>query len=147
MNTFFVPQLGSMIYTMNGMATELNLHADAPGTFRGISGHYSGEGFSDMHFDVRAVAPEQFAAWVGATRGAGPSLDSAAYGALAKQSIRVPPATFGAVEPGLFQKIVTLQLAPGPGPEPEHAGATQAPAPRAAAISASVAAPAPAAEK
>ncbi len=28
MNTFFVPQLGSMIYAMNGMAVQLNLQAD-----------------------------------------------------------------------------------------------------------------------
>ena len=37
MNAFFIPQLGSMIYTMNGMTTQLNLQADAPGTFRGLS--------------------------------------------------------------------------------------------------------------
>jgi cytochrome o ubiquinol oxidase subunit 2 len=28
MNAFFIPQLGSMIYTMNGMATRLNLRAE-----------------------------------------------------------------------------------------------------------------------
>ena len=72
MNAFFIPQLGSMIYTMNGMTTQLNLQADAPGTFRGLSSHYSGDGFSDMHFQVRAVSAEQFAAWVAATRNAGP---------------------------------------------------------------------------
>ena len=55
MNAFFVPQLGSMIYTMNGMATQLNLQADEPGTFRGLSSHFSGDGFSDMHFDVVAL--------------------------------------------------------------------------------------------
>ena len=49
MNTFFVPQLGSMIYTMNGMTTQLNLQADHPGTFHGLSAHFSGDGFSDMH--------------------------------------------------------------------------------------------------
>jgi cytochrome o ubiquinol oxidase subunit 2 len=116
MNTFFVPQLGSMIYTMNGMATELNLHADSPGTFRGISGHYSGDGFSDMHFEVRALTPEQFAAWVSSTRGVAPALDAAGYAELAKQSSKVAPATFGAVEAGLFGKIVSQELAPGPGP-------------------------------
>jgi len=49
MSVFFVPQLGSMIYTMNGMATQLNLQADATGTFLGQSSHYNGDGFSDMH--------------------------------------------------------------------------------------------------
>ena len=125
MNTFFVPQLGSMIYTMNGMVTELHLRADEPGTFRGISGHYSGEGFSDMHFDVRAVSAEQFAAWVNSTRGPGPVLDAANYAALARQSIDVPATTFRSVDPELFRKIVLLQLAPGPGAATEHAGAGQ----------------------
>ncbi|MDB5732189.1 MAG: ubiquinol oxidase, subunit ii, partial [Variovorax sp.] len=52
MNAFFVPQLGSMIYTMNGMSTELWLHADEPGTYIGRSAHFSGDGFSDMQFEV-----------------------------------------------------------------------------------------------
>ena len=57
MNSFFVPQLGSQIYTMAGMATRLNLQADRPGRYPGLSAQYSGEGFSDMHFDVLAVPP------------------------------------------------------------------------------------------
>ena len=55
MNAFFIPQLGSMIYTMNGMTTQLNLRADQAGVFPGLSSHYSGDGFSDMHFAVRAM--------------------------------------------------------------------------------------------
>ena len=65
MNAFFVPQLGSMIYTMNGMTTQLHLQADQPGTFHGLSAQFSGDGFPDMHFEVRAGgARTQFAAWV-----------------------------------------------------------------------------------
>ena len=116
MNAFFIPQLGSMIYTMNGMTTQLNLQANAPGVFRGLSSHYSGDGFSDMHFDVLAVPAEQFAAWIEATRNAGPSLDAASYAALARQSINMRPFTFRAVDPELFQRIVTQELPPGPGP-------------------------------
>src|ERR1700726_554511 len=37
MNAFFIPQFGSMIYTMNGMVTRLNLRADAARTFQGLS--------------------------------------------------------------------------------------------------------------
>jgi cytochrome o ubiquinol oxidase subunit 2 len=116
MNAFFIPQLGSMIYTMNGMTTQLNLQADAPGSFRGLSSHYSGDGFSDMHFDVRAVPAEQFASWIEATRGTGPTLDPASYAALAKQSTNISPFTYRAADPDLFQQIVTLKLPPGPGP-------------------------------
>jgi cytochrome o ubiquinol oxidase subunit 2 len=117
MNAFFVPQLGSMIYTMNGMRTQLNLRADAPGRFLGLSSHYSGDGFSGMHFDVRALPPAQFAAWIDATRSTGPILDAGSYAALARQSMNASPFTFRAADPELFQQIVTQQLPPGPGPQ------------------------------
>jgi cytochrome o ubiquinol oxidase subunit 2 len=117
MSAFFIPQLGSMIYTMNGMRTQLNLQADQSGTFHGLASHYSGDGFSDMHFDVHAVSPDQFAAWTEGTRNTGPTLDSASYTALARQSINTSPFTFGAADPALFRQIVTQQLPPGPGPQ------------------------------
>jgi len=117
MSAFFIPQLGSMIYTMNGMRTQLNLRADSTGTFLGLASHFSGDGFSDMHFDVRAVPPDQFAAWIDATRNTGPTLDAGSYAALARQSTNMPPSTFRAADPDLFQQIVTQKLPPGPGPQ------------------------------
>jgi cytochrome o ubiquinol oxidase subunit 2 len=116
MNAFFIPQLGSMIYTMNGMVDQLYLSADKPGTYYGLSSHYSGDGFSDMHFDVQALPPDQFAAWAAATRNAGPSLTPQSYAELAKQSKAVAPFTYRDVDADLFNKIVTQALPPGPGP-------------------------------
>src|ERR1700732_1945931 len=52
MNSFVVPRLGSQIYTMAGMITRLHLQADHLGTYRGFSAQFSGEGFSDMHFEA-----------------------------------------------------------------------------------------------
>ena len=127
LNAFFIPQLGSMIYTMNGMRTELNLHADEPGTYRGISAHYSGEGFSDMHFDVNALPADQFTAWVATTRANTARLDTANYVALATPSVNPPPSAYGAVDADLFDRIVSQAIAPSPGPEPELKGATPAP--------------------
>jgi cytochrome o ubiquinol oxidase subunit 2 len=126
MNAFFIPQLGSMIYTMNGMATQLYLQADELGVFRGLSGHYSGEGFSDMHFEVRAVSAGQFVAWVKSTQAqGGPALDATSYTALSRQSINVPPMTFRSVSPDLFHDIVMLKIAPGPGPQVDQAAAVR----------------------
>jgi cytochrome o ubiquinol oxidase subunit II len=48
MNSFFVPQLGSQIYTMPGMTTRLNLLAERAGDYPGLSANFSGDGFSDM---------------------------------------------------------------------------------------------------
>src|SRR5271170_727121 len=127
MNAFFIPQLGSMIYTMNGMTTQLNLRADAPGTFHGLSSHYSGDGFSDMHFDVQAVPADRFATWIEATRNGGPTLDGGSYAELAKQSISTSPFTFGVADPALFQQIVMQQLPPGPGPQTGRADPSVSP--------------------
>lgn len=124
-NVFFVPQLGSMIYAMNGMRTQVNLQADEPGTFQGLSAHFSGDGFSDMHFPVRAVRADEFAAWVNATRGAGPTLDAAAYTALARQSTNLQPSTYGAVMPQLFAQVVGQMIAPAAGPATERGGAAE----------------------
>src|SRR6202000_3422005 len=67
MNAFFVPQLGSLIYTMNGMVTRLHLRADNEGTLQGLSGHLSGAGFPAMLFDVNVVSPLAFPGWVEST--------------------------------------------------------------------------------
>ena len=116
MNAFFVPQLGSMIYTMNGMASQLWLQADHEGTYAGLSAHFSGDGFSDMHFNVRALDRRGFDAWV-TDASVGPRLDAGAYAALARQSTAVPATPFGGVEDALFQKVVSQELPPGPGPQ------------------------------
>jgi cytochrome o ubiquinol oxidase subunit II len=124
MNSFFVPELGSMIYTMNGMVTELNLMADAPGVFQGRSAHYSGDGFSDMHFEVRAVAVQEFPAWVAQARRSAAQLDARSYAALAVPAGNAAPLVFGSVAPGLFRDIATQVIAPAPGPGPDVAYAT-----------------------
>ncbi|CDX25217.1 cytochrome o ubiquinol oxidase subunit II [Mesorhizobium plurifarium] len=125
MNTFFVPQLGSMVYVMNGMQTELHLQADREGDYFGLSAHFSGDGFSDMNFRVRAVSPEEFARWASSLHGGGGVLNARAYGELARQSINAPPASFGVVQDGLFDAVVRQTLPPGPGPAATAGGEPQ----------------------
>jgi len=127
MNTFFIHRLGSMIYTMNGMVTQVHLQADKPGTYWGQSGQFSGDGFSDMNFQTRAVAPAEFAGWVAAARGKGPALDAAAYAQLAKQGTVKTPYSYGAVQPGLFNLIATQKIGPAPGPQAGRGGVNVSP--------------------
>ncbi len=124
MNAFFIPQLGTMIYTMNGMQDQLNLMASHPGTYAGLSSHYSGDGFADMHFPVRALPATDFADWTRDTQHSGAVLNAAAYAALEQQSADLPAATYRQVQPGLFEQIVVQSVPPGPGPAidtPQHA--------------------------
>jgi cytochrome o ubiquinol oxidase subunit 2 len=115
-NAFWVPQLGSMLYCMNGMAGNLYLEADRPGVYRGESAMVSGDGFADMHFDTDAVPQDQYDAWVTSTRTAGPALDDAAYRELLQQSVPPHPYTYRSVRQGLFADIVMQKLPPGYGP-------------------------------
>lgn len=114
-NAFFVPRLGSMIYAMNGMVSQLNLQADQPGKYLGISAHFSGDGFPDMRFDPVAVPADKFASWAGGVTGA--PLDRAAVNQLLKQSRAVKPYTYKGVDPTLFDAIASQKLPPGDGPK------------------------------
>jgi cytochrome o ubiquinol oxidase subunit II len=106
MNSFFVPQLGSQIYTMGGMTTHLALLADKPGEYPGFSANFSGDGFPWMRFVVKSVAADDFTAWLEQTRSTGSALDEAGYAELAKPSKAVPPMTYRSVEPKLFDRIL-----------------------------------------
>jgi cytochrome o ubiquinol oxidase subunit 2 len=123
-NVFFVPRLGSMIYAMYGMTTPLNLQADRPGVYPGLSAHFSGDGFPGMAFDVQAVSVQEFTDWAGATGGSGPVLDEAAYRKLLRQSQDVSPYTYRSVQTGLFDDIVEQRLPPGEGPNTAQTGAS-----------------------
>ena len=107
MNSFFIPQLGSQIYTMAGMTTHVNLQADEPGKYQGLSAQFSGEGFSDMRFDVDAMAADGFQAWVNDVQGKSGTLDAAAFAQLARPSPASGTATYAAVSEGLFDAIVS----------------------------------------
>ena len=118
MNVFFVPRLGSEIYSMYGMTTQLNLQADLPGDYPGLSAQFSGDGFSGMAFDLHTVTAEQFAAWVASTRESGPILDDAAYRELLRQTQGIAPYTYRQAKAALFHDILSGKLPPGDGAAP-----------------------------
>ncbi|MGO4567662.1 ubiquinol oxidase subunit II [Rhizobium sp. 2YAF20] len=108
MNSFFIPQLGSQIYAMTGMVTQLNLKADQPGDYRGLSAQFSGSGFSDMVFVVKSMRAAEFQNWVDNTRKNNSVLDQTAYGSLSKPGTAPAGQTFGKIQQGLFDSIVRL---------------------------------------
>jgi cytochrome o ubiquinol oxidase subunit 2 len=118
MNSFNVPQLGSQIYAMGGMVTQLNLLASRPGRFAGRSTHFSGDGFSSMQFETLALDRAPFAAWLAAVRAQGPRLDDATYLALAHPGVKQAPLAYGGVAPGLFERVVQTVATGGPAAHP-----------------------------
>jgi cytochrome o ubiquinol oxidase subunit II len=112
MNSFFIPELGSQIYTMAGMTTQLVLQADVPGVYIGRSAQFSGDGFSDMLFNVRAVSKEEFDKWVALAKDQSYPLDVTRYTSLVRPSHADSPRTFSSVNPGLFDYAVMATTMP-----------------------------------
>ncbi len=104
MNSFFIPQLGSQVYAMAGMQTQLHLIANAEGTYAGRSSAFSGPGFSDMHFDTVAVSPQAFDAWVATAKASPRTLDATAYATLAQPSEKAPVTIYGRADPAIFSR-------------------------------------------
>ena len=104
---------------MAGMVTRLHLAADRPGTVAGENTQYNGDGFPHDRFNVRVLAPADFAEFVSQVRAGGIPLDDASYATLHKNGIAqdahqqlhltAGPADtvwFSGVRPGLFRDIV-----------------------------------------
>jgi cytochrome o ubiquinol oxidase subunit 2 len=106
MNVFFIPQLGSQIYAMAGMQTQVNLIADQPGVYDGLSTNFSGAGFPDMKFTATATSQADFDAWVAKVKAAGGKLGLDNYGELARPSSKDPVKYFANVEPVLFTAVL-----------------------------------------
>jgi cytochrome o ubiquinol oxidase subunit 2 len=113
MNAFYVPALAGMIYAMPGMETTLYGVMNKPGTYDGFSANYSGDGFSGMRFDFKALDHDGFEKWVAAVKAEGGALDKATYLALAKPSENEPVRRYSRVEPRLFHLIRDRCVEPG----------------------------------
>ncbi len=101
MNTFWVPRLGGMEYTMPNQVLPRWLEASHPGVYWGHSGNFSGLGFENMFFTVRAVKPAAFARWVRSTDRSSPPLTLTAYHQLLRFSV-TGRATYGSYPPSTF---------------------------------------------
>jgi cytochrome o ubiquinol oxidase subunit 2 len=110
MNSFFIPQLGSQVYSMAGMQTQLNLVADRAGSYKGISANFSGDGFADMRFQAKAMDAAGFQKWIDGAKASPARLDTAGYAALEKPSERDPVRLYGTVSPKLFDTVLMQDM-------------------------------------
>lgn len=88
MQSFFIPALGSQIYAMGGMVTQLNLEARHEGRFLGENTMYNGNGFHFEKFVAVAMPPTAFAAWVREVRTGGMPLNPSILKMLAESNTR-----------------------------------------------------------
>lgn len=116
MNSLWIPQLGSQIYAMPGMSTQLHLIADKPGSYYGSSANISGDGFAGMHFIANASSQSQYDSWLKIARSSPTRLDTAVYQRLAKPSHNNPEALYSIIDGnGLYENILLKYMVPGQG--------------------------------
>ena len=111
MNSFWVPSLGSQVYAMSGMSTQLHLIADHAGDYKGSSANISGSGFADMAFTVRAVASGQFNIWVQAAK-TGDELTQSRYNTLALPGTMTQPMQYKLGSTDLYNSIIEKYMQP-----------------------------------
>ncbi|MCX8514107.1 MAG: ubiquinol oxidase subunit II [Burkholderiales bacterium] len=113
MNALQIPQLGTQIYAMAGMQTQLHLIAYESGNYIGRSVNFSGQGFADMVFSANAVSNDAFNSWLDYVRQSPNKLDGDTYNKLAQPSEDAPVEFFSSVQPHLFQNIMMKFMMPG----------------------------------
>lgn len=111
MNSFWVPNLGSQVYAMSGMSTQLHLIADHAGDYKGSSANISGKGFADMAFTVRATTTGQFNDWVTLAK-KGQLLNQSQYDALSKPATMAHPVQYKLDSTNLYNSIIEKYLQP-----------------------------------
>jgi len=88
MQSFHIPALGSQIYAMGGMVTQLHLQADRPGRSLGENNMYNGNGFYQQRFTAVAMTPEGFNAWASEVRSNGIALNAQSLKVISQRSTR-----------------------------------------------------------
>ncbi len=112
MSAFFIPQLGSQIYTMAGMRTQLHLLATEEGVLRGIDAQYNGKGFSDMHFVVKVVSPTDMNRWIHQIQQSPNRLTAASYQVLLQPSVAHRLENYAGVPQHFFEGIIQTYMMP-----------------------------------
>jgi cytochrome o ubiquinol oxidase subunit 2 len=88
MKSFFIPALGSQIYAMGGMVTQLNLQASKRGRFLGENTMYDGNGFHFEKFVAVAKSPSAFKAWVHGVQATGVPFNNGILKTISKRTSR-----------------------------------------------------------
>ncbi len=113
MQSLLMPRLAGQIAAMAGMRTQLNFAASVPGAFWGENVQFNGTGFQNEKFEVASLDTSGFARWLAEVRAQPNRLDDTEYEKLTRRSVLPHPLAFGAVQPSLFDRVVSLRQRSG----------------------------------
>jgi cytochrome o ubiquinol oxidase subunit 2 len=112
MSSFWIPELGSQIYAMAAMQTQLNLLASTTGAFQGKDTEINGEGYAGMTFEADSVSQSDFNDWVANVKAASTTFTMDDYNAFLAPSSYTPTSSYSAVAPGLYGYVLMKYMIP-----------------------------------
>lgn len=107
MSSFWVPNLGGMLYAMTGHVNRLHLIADTPGEYPGSSGEVNGAGFAGMKFTVRAGSEGDFNEWVRTVKQSPEVLDADEYSRLLEPTEYHPTVLYASTDTTLYDAMLS----------------------------------------
>ncbi|MES1934912.1 ubiquinol oxidase subunit II [Salinisphaera hydrothermalis] len=116
MNAFMIQRMGTQIFAMSGMQTQLHLMSHQTGDFAGGNYQYNGHGFAKNRFVAKAMTKQGYQQWLDKVRAEGKPLDMSRFKQFAKPSVVKNPIYFAPVSSGLFADVIGQFHAPK-GPE------------------------------
>jgi cytochrome o ubiquinol oxidase subunit 2 len=110
MNSFWIPQLGTQMYAMTGMSTQLYLMADKEGDFVGSAAEINGAGFSGMRFITRSSSKINFDQWIDSVKHATSTLSREEYAVLSLPSENNPPKFYSSVDENMYTDVIAKYI-------------------------------------
>lgn len=105
MSAFWIPSLGSQIYAMNGMHSQLNLKGNRIGEYTGYTTNINGEGYSKMTFKAKVVSHADFKEWASSASVTQNTMNMSTYDTLAEPKSMTDEKTYNLPDPALFSSI------------------------------------------
>jgi cytochrome o ubiquinol oxidase subunit 2 len=106
MSAFWIPALGSQVYAMNGMESQLHLKPTKLGEYTGYTTNINGEGYAKMTFETRVMNSADFDTWSADASEAPDSMTMRTYEELAKPKSDPSEKTYRLANAKLFEMIV-----------------------------------------
>jgi len=115
MSAFWIPNLGSQTYAMNGMTSKLSLEADKIGEYRGSNSNINGKGYAGMNFKAIVTSRQDFEQWARNIFTPEDHLDlmMSSYEELVKPSTKDPVKYYMLHDPRLYDKILEKYMQHG----------------------------------
>lgn len=106
MSSFWIPNLGGMLYAMTGHVNKLNLVGDKLGDYTGSTAEINGAGFARMKFTANVSSKEDFDLWVKDVSTTSGPLGSVTYGQLLKPSEDNKQAFYALADSNLYDTVL-----------------------------------------